>query len=240
MTNPTPRPSRGSTRRQEILEVALRLFDEQGTGPVSTNHIAQAAGISPGNLYYWFPNKQAIIRALFERWQEESLADLGWAGIAADGPAADAPDPEAAVRALVAALSAQAAVTRRFAVLARELVGLLRADDEIAQVYRGSYERRVAAIAAVVEDLVRADLMRAPVPPLTVDDVVRSAWVLAEFTPGFVEVTTARADPASTVDPDEPLTERLSAALLLAHLTPSGLRALNPPADPVRAGTHQK
>lgn len=34
---------------------------------MSTNHIAEAAGISPGNLYYHFDNKEEIIRALFER-----------------------------------------------------------------------------------------------------------------------------------------------------------------------------
>jgi AcrR family transcriptional regulator len=50
-----------------ILEAALDLFNEQGTGAVSTNHIAEAAGISPGNLYYHFRNKDEIIRALFEQ-----------------------------------------------------------------------------------------------------------------------------------------------------------------------------
>jgi AcrR family transcriptional regulator len=60
--------------RDRILKAALQLFNEQGTGAVSTNHIAAAIGISPGNLYYHFRNKEDIIRALFERlfsqWNE--------------------------------------------------------------------------------------------------------------------------------------------------------------------------
>jgi AcrR family transcriptional regulator len=60
--------------RDRILDAALALFNEQGTGAVSTNHIAAAIAISPGNLYYYFRNKEDIIRALFERlfaaWDE--------------------------------------------------------------------------------------------------------------------------------------------------------------------------
>ncbi len=53
--------------KQHILNTALTLFNKQGTGAVSTNHIAEAAKISPGNLYYHYRSKQDIIRALFEQ-----------------------------------------------------------------------------------------------------------------------------------------------------------------------------
>jgi AcrR family transcriptional regulator len=53
--------------RERILDVALKLFNDAGTGPISTNHIAAAAEISPGNLYYHFRNKEQIVQTLFER-----------------------------------------------------------------------------------------------------------------------------------------------------------------------------
>ena len=53
--------------KELILETALRLFNDKGTSAVSTNHIAAALGISPGNLYYHYRNKEEIIRAIFER-----------------------------------------------------------------------------------------------------------------------------------------------------------------------------
>jgi len=52
--------------RDRILNAALALFNEHGTGAVSTNHIAAALEMSPGNLYYHFRNKEDIIHALFE------------------------------------------------------------------------------------------------------------------------------------------------------------------------------
>lgn len=41
----------------------------QGERTVTTNHIAAHLGISPGNLYYHFANKQAIVAELFGRYE---------------------------------------------------------------------------------------------------------------------------------------------------------------------------
>ncbi|MBL8594525.1 MAG: helix-turn-helix transcriptional regulator, partial [Devosia sp.] len=53
--------------KSRILDTALDLFNEQGTAPVTTNHIAEALSMSPGNLYYHYRNKAEIVRGLFAR-----------------------------------------------------------------------------------------------------------------------------------------------------------------------------
>ncbi|AFT68329.1 Transcriptional regulator, TetR family protein [Alloalcanivorax dieselolei B5] len=57
--------------KTRILDTALDLFNRHGERNVTTNHIAEALGISPGNLYYHFRNKTAIVAALFERYRQQ-------------------------------------------------------------------------------------------------------------------------------------------------------------------------
>ncbi|WP_173911598.1 TetR/AcrR family transcriptional regulator [Acinetobacter sp. Marseille-Q1618] len=62
--------------KDRILQISLQLFNERGERSITTNHIAAELGISPGNLYYHFRNKQEIIKELMEKYQKETLEML--------------------------------------------------------------------------------------------------------------------------------------------------------------------
>lgn len=59
-----------SDRKDKILETAVKLFNEKGCMKTSTRHIAEELGISVGNLYYYFKNKEDIIIDIYEKYME--------------------------------------------------------------------------------------------------------------------------------------------------------------------------
>ncbi len=112
--------------REKILDTALRLFNREGTADVSTNHIAEACGISPGNLYYHFRNKQEIISELFQRLY--AIWDKGL-------PMPQNRTPRLDDLRTVVEANYQVIWQYRFAY--RELVALLRQDSETAPGFPG-------------------------------------------------------------------------------------------------------
>lgn len=67
-----PKQQRSAETRQRILDAAARVFAEFGYRGGTTNRIAEAANISIGSLYQYFPDKRAIIRTLAERYAAAS------------------------------------------------------------------------------------------------------------------------------------------------------------------------
>jgi len=86
----TPRQERSRETRDAIVEAAARLFAEAGLAGATTAQIAKVAGVSPGSMYQYFPSKESLVQAIFEREGERQFAQfvaiVGEQGLE-DGPA---------------------------------------------------------------------------------------------------------------------------------------------------------
>lgn len=54
-----------ATTKEKIIETSIKLFNEKGCLNTSTRHISDELGISVGNLYYHFKNKEDILIEIF-------------------------------------------------------------------------------------------------------------------------------------------------------------------------------
>ena len=69
------REEKSERSRKLVLDAALRLFSTRGFRATSVRDIAEAAGVSTGNLYHHFPDKEAIFRTLLDDYQEMAASD---------------------------------------------------------------------------------------------------------------------------------------------------------------------
>jgi len=75
---PAARPEEGRSRAivGAIVEAGRRIVEGEGAEALTTNRIAERAGISIGSLYRHFPNKEAILGAICGDETERTLLDL--------------------------------------------------------------------------------------------------------------------------------------------------------------------
>jgi AcrR family transcriptional regulator len=66
-------PKTVEDRREQILDAAMRAFARKGFTRATNKDIAQEAGITPGLIYHYFENKEAVLKAMIE---ERSPAQL--------------------------------------------------------------------------------------------------------------------------------------------------------------------
>ncbi len=158
-----------------IVDAALELFNEHGTGAVSTNRIAEHCGISKGNLHYHFRNKQEIIRFLFQRAVDEM--DAGWYR-----------DHLAATLAHMAAMFVrQLQLIRNYRFFYREMAGLLRRDKLLRRRFAHNRERRLADLEKFFGALAERGLMKLPAEPRRLRSIVDITWIISENWLNYVE-----------------------------------------------------
>lgn len=177
---------RGRERAESILDAAGAILIEEGNGELSTRKIAARAGIRPGNLQYYYPCKQELVRALLERHLARATRAVNTLAATGGG------SPEERLgSALAVMLAAQESSENcRFF---WELWALAARDPEVARAMSGFYEsywrqvvdllrsvspdlgrpraeRRAALIVAMLEGLTlfrsRKDPRQLPLPGL--------------------------------------------------------------------------
>ena len=87
---PRKRPLQARARQtvEAIVEAAARILESQGRDRLTTNAVAERAGVSIGTLYQYFPDKEALVGALIARETSLLVDEAERARAQASGPVA--------------------------------------------------------------------------------------------------------------------------------------------------------
>ena len=169
---------------QRIVETSLELFNQLGERSVSTNHIAAHMEISPGNLYYHFPNKQAIISVLFAEFEALVLGFLH----PPQGRRVVIADKRDYLQHLLDAMW-------RYRFIYRDIEHLLRSDIELAASYRRFSLACLARAQVIYSNFVEAGILR--MSSQQVESLTLNAWNILTSWVSFLCVTRENSDSLS-------------------------------------------
>ncbi len=68
-----PKQARSQEMVETLLQATTRILRRGGRESLTTNRIAEVAGVSVGSLYQYFPNKESLVDALRERYDAQFL-----------------------------------------------------------------------------------------------------------------------------------------------------------------------
>jgi AcrR family transcriptional regulator len=182
---------------ERILDTSLAMFNAQGEPNVTTNHIADELGISPGNLYYHYRNKDDIVEQLFARYE----ARMDQALLAPEGRLPNLEDVWLQLHLVFECMWAY-----RF--LYRDLVDILSRNRKLKQRFARILTRASTSAIAVLKGLAEAEIVRAT--PDEIRATAENVLLVATFWLNYNTVRGARPDPTQ-----EDLTHGIYQVMLL-------------------------
>ena len=76
--NPRKHPTQDRSKQlvASLLDATAVILVKHGYEGLTTNRVAESAGVSVGSLYQYFPNKEALVASLIQRWSDSVLETI--------------------------------------------------------------------------------------------------------------------------------------------------------------------
>ncbi len=162
--------------KERIIESSILLFNRDGTHRITTNHIIDYLGISPGTFYYHFRNKEEIILNIFSRITDD-FASVFEITFNASG-----------ISGMIAGLKKVFALYNKYSFFYNEISSLLDRDEKLNELYLENYRLKTEMLKkqfALMEDagmLIRG-FSKTPEALIIID----SLWMLSDYWVTFLK-----------------------------------------------------
>jgi AcrR family transcriptional regulator len=158
------------TTKQKILETARTLFNQNGASDTTTNHIASSLGMSPGNLYYHYSNKEEIIRTLFANF--DTATDQLFTLETGKLPT---------MQDLERMLEGNYELQWHYRFLFRDLMSLLRRDIELEKMYRIHRQRGFEGTRQLITVFSSLGIVANISTEQEIDALTRLIWMVTDY-----------------------------------------------------------
>lgn len=160
-----------------IIETAVQLFNDCGTGSVSTNHIAKEAKMSTGNLYYHFKNKEQIIRAIFEcmvaDWDKLWVSPL--------------PDWRPNIDDIRSMIRRSLQLEWKYRFFYRELIVLMKVDSQLRERHQQVQVQRIEEQKLYFQHFIDAGVIQKPEDDSKIESLLTISWMISNYWLSFLE-----------------------------------------------------
>lgn len=165
--------------KERIKEAAIALFNENDTLSINTNHIAKAAGMSPGNLYYHYANKEAIIREIYQEMSATFESFKSFETILTS---------ENPLKVMDTVFDRYGELFWEYRFLMRDAPVLMALDAELKSVFTANQEKRIAQITGLIKYLISEEILE-NIPKEEIPMRARLHWFISAYWQIFASTT---------------------------------------------------
>ena len=206
------------TKKEKIIYAALKLFNEKGSSNVTTNHIAEEAGISPGNLYYHFTNKKEIIRSILE------IMTIEYDQIFNIDMKANSEN-----NIIEQLLFDDSELILKYRFFYDEMQILFREDNTLKEIYIDNQARKENVLFTILKTLQERDILAADLNEKTIRNIINFIWNFENFRIFRLNLQGHQIKSTKDLDKKEIAKERIIS--IYGFLTEEGKNYLGPRID---------
>jgi AcrR family transcriptional regulator len=167
--------------KSRILRTAIRLFNDKGSQQITTNHIAQEMGISPGNLYYHYQNKEEIIREIFKLMASDM--DGTW----------DISEPLSIMDFKSSMIKVQH-ILWKYRFFQKEQNYLLTKDTVLKKDHLKARNKRFKEITLFFQGLTKSGAMRGFEDETILPSLIKIGWIIVDYWMSFLDIEGEKID----------------------------------------------
>ncbi len=169
--------------RDRIKNAAIEMFNDKGATNVSTVQLSESLKISPGNLYYYFDNKEHLIRSIFT---EDIIPNTDMLFFREDFGHSE--------NGILNFFEDYLNKIYQYRFFYAEPYALLKNDPEMLEIYKPRCDKLINQLKTVFDNWIATGIIE-EIDQMTKNFIADNIWTVGQTWPNFFRVVAGIEDP---------------------------------------------